>query len=149
MSSLLREDFLKHLPRCARCKEVLPPLTWPAGNVEVRFRYQGAAGRPTVIGRPLHYHARCAPIVRGELLKPGHIHTLPAPAVRNKRFTTSSGLSIWDMERTTQAGERLAYRVAIEPEYWLGGTREADAYRLRLARMRLRRAVTAQGGLAA
>jgi hypothetical protein len=145
----MREDFLKHLPRCARCKEVLPPLTGPAGNVDVRFRYQGAAGGPPVIGRPLNYHAQCAPIVRGALLKPAHVHILPAPAVRNKRFTTSSGLIVWNMERTTKAGELLAYRAAIAPEYWPAGTREADAYHLRRARGLLQRAVAEQGGLAA
>ena len=145
----MNDEFIKHLPHCARCRELLPVLTSPAVMVEVRFRYQGAADRQQFIGGPLTYHAECAPIVRGKLLKPAHVHILPAPAVQNKRSTTHAGLIVWHMERLTKSGERLAYRVAIDPVSWPFGSREADAYNLRRARRLLRRAVTEQGGLAA
>jgi hypothetical protein len=128
---------------------VIPLQSSRAGTVEVRFWQQEADTGRKFFGAPLLYHAECAPIVRGKLLQPAHVHILPAPAVRNKRFTASSGLIVWNMERLTKSGERLAYRVAIDPEYWPVGSRDADAYSLRRARRLLRRAVAEQGGLTA
>jgi hypothetical protein len=142
----MNEEFMKHLPHCARCRELIPAFTPPAKLVEVRFRYEGTAHYEQFVGSPLTYHAECAPIVRGKLLRPGHVHVLPAPAVRNRRSTDRAGLIVWYMERLTKSGERLAYRVAIDPVDWPFGSRKDDVYRLRRARGLLRRAGAEQGG---
>lgn len=115
----------------------------------MRFWQQAADTGRQFFGAPLLYHAECAPIVRGKLLKPAHVHILPAPAVRNKLSTTHAGLILWHMERITKSGEIVAARVAIDPEYWPLGSRTGDAYKLRQARRLLRRSVAEKGGLAA
>lgn len=139
---------MMQFPVCHKCGDVLGLSHGPSTSVEVRFRYPEAKGRESFIGGPMMYHAQCAPIVRGKILSPGHAHILPAPCVRNTRWTMENGIVKWTLRRLTASGESIAASVVIDSENW-PVSRLADAYRLRRNRKWLRRVVKEHGGLAA
>ena len=58
------DDFLKFVPRCAECREMLPPSD-PAGHAALRVHWNGH-------WRDFDFHAECAPAP----CKPGHITTV-------------------------------------------------------------------------
>ena len=53
------EEFLKHLPCCAKCGEVFPALCGPDGTIGVS-QVRTANGRRQVVDVKL-YHVACAP----------------------------------------------------------------------------------------
>lgn len=79
-------DFLSYVPRCSRCGEVLMPSSGAVGPSDstliVNWRRMGNPG--WVDPRPDFYHAGCAPIYNGELLRPGRAYQLLDRPVRRK-----------------------------------------------------------------
>ena len=129
------DTFLKFLPMCARCGDIIGrggPRE-PSGSVVFHFRFPSG-----YTGKARDYHRKCAPLIGGKLPPAATINIVPYPAVRNVREACDQGV-IWTMYRVAGDSEHK-YRVVLDP-LMLKLDRDHCARLLWRARRQLRAAV--------